>query len=70
MNCYVEMLQSFVAPELTNFPHVQKTYFQQDEATSHTARQSLDAVQELFGIGVISRFCNVHWPPRSPDLFV
>jgi len=67
---YVEMLQSFVTPELRNFPHVQETWFQQDGSTSHTARQSMEAVRELFGNRVISRFGSVPWPPRSPDLSV
>ena len=64
------MFQSFVVLELNNFPKVQETWFQQDEETSHTARLSLDAVRELLGYRVISRFGNVHWPPRSPDLSV
>lgn len=64
------MLQRFVTPELNNFPHVQESWFQQDGATSHTARQSMEAVRVLFGNRVISRFGNVSWPPRSPDLSV
>ena len=50
---YVEMLQSFVAPALNNLPQLQKAWFQQDGATSHTARQSMAAVRELFGNRVI-----------------
>ena len=67
---YVEMLQSFVAPALNNFPQLHKAWFQQDGATSHTARQSMAAVRELFGNRVISRFSDIPWPPRSPDLSV
>jgi len=67
---YVEMLQSFVAPALNNFPQLHKAWFQQDGATSHTARQSMAAVRELFGNRVISRFGGIPWPPRSPDLSV
>ena len=62
------MSQSFDAPELDNFPHFQEIWLQQDGAISHTARQSLEAVRELFGSHVISRFGNLQWPPRSPDL--
>ena len=67
---YVEAFQSFVTSELNNFPHVQENWFKLDGATSHTARQSMEAVRELFGNRVISRFGNVFWPPRSPDLSV
>ena len=65
---YVEMLQSFVAPALNNFQQLHEAWFQQDGATSHTAKQSMAAVQELFGNRVISRFGDIPWPPRSPDL--
>ena len=61
-NRYVEMLQSFISVELNNFSHIQENWFQQDGATSHIARQSLEAVQELCGNRVISRFGNVYWP--------
>jgi hypothetical protein len=44
----VEMLQTFVAPPLKNFPQYQKYWFKQDGATSHTARQSMAAVSEFF----------------------
>jgi len=67
---YVEMLQSFVAPALNNFQQLHEAWFQQDGATSHTAKQSMAAVQELFGNRVISRFGDIPWPPRSPDLSV
>ncbi|PSN57112.1 hypothetical protein C0J52_01298 [Blattella germanica] len=67
---YVEMLRTFVTPELNNFQHVQEYWFQQDGATSHTAWQSMEVVRELFGNHVISRFGNIPWPPRSPDLSV
>jgi len=50
---YVEMLQSFVAPALNSFPQLHEAWFKQDGATSHTARQSMAAVRELFGNRVI-----------------
>ena len=64
------MLQSFVAPTLNNLPQLHEAWFQQDGATSHTARQSMAAVRELFGNHVISRFGEIPWPPRSLDLSV
>lgn len=68
---YVAMLETFVAHELRNFPQViENTWFQQDGATSHTARISMAAVRQLFGNRVISRNGDISWPPRSPDLTV
>ena len=43
-------------------------WFQQDGATAHTARASMTAVRAAFPNHVISRFEDLPWPPRSPDL--
>jgi len=67
---YVEMLQSFVAPAVINFPQLHGAWFQQDGATSQAARQAMAAVRELFGYRVISRFGDIPCPPISPDLSV
>jgi hypothetical protein len=40
-------------------------YFQQDNATAHTAPHSVSALQEVFDDRIISTGL---WPPRSPDL--
>ena len=40
-------------------------YYQQDNATSHTADLSLNRIREMFEERVISK--NL-WPPQSPDL--
>ncbi|XP_035210744.1 uncharacterized protein LOC118185035 [Stegodyphus dumicola] len=45
-------------------------WFQKDGATSHTARQSMEAVRQLFGRLIISRNGDIEWPARSPDLSV
>jgi len=37
-------------------------------ATAHTAVISIAALRRLFPQGVISRFGDMPWPPRSPDL--
>jgi hypothetical protein len=58
------MLQTFVAPALNNFPQLHEARFQQDGVTSHTARQSMAAVRELFGNHVILRFGDIPWPPN------
>ena len=43
-------------------------WFQQDGATSHTARVTIDLLKGKFGERVISRNGPVEWPPRSCDL--
>jgi len=43
-------------------------WFQQDGATAHTAVISIAVLRCLFPQRVISRFGDVPWPPRSPDL--
>ncbi|GFY32702.1 DUF4817 domain-containing protein [Trichonephila clavipes] len=54
-------------PELNNH-EVQKLWFQQDGATCHTARATIDLLKDTFGDRLISRFGPVNWPPRSCDL--
>ncbi|GFV42255.1 DNA-directed RNA polymerase subunit [Trichonephila clavipes] len=41
---------------------------QQDGATYHTARATIDLLKDTFGDRLISRFGPVNWPPRSCDL--
>ncbi|GFW60743.1 DUF4817 domain-containing protein [Trichonephila clavipes] len=53
--------------------HPEKTdclelWFQQDGATCHTARATIDLLKDTFGDRLISRFGPVDWPPRSCDL--
>lgn len=68
---YVEMLQTFFTPRLYELNlNVENMWFQQDGATSHTARQSMAAVRQLFGTRIISRNGDIAWPARSPDLSV
>ncbi|GFU45876.1 transposase [Trichonephila clavipes] len=56
-----------VCPELNNHD-VQELWFQQDGATCHTARATIDLLKDTFGDRLISRFGPVNWPPRSCDL--
>ncbi|GFX72796.1 transposable element Tc3 transposase [Trichonephila clavipes] len=42
--------------------------FQQDRATCHTARDTIDLLKDTLGDRLISRFGPVNWPPRSCDL--
>ncbi|GFY27511.1 uncharacterized protein TNCV_2071311 [Trichonephila clavipes] len=64
---YRAMITNFFIPELNNFD-VQELWFQQDGATCHTARATVDLLKDTFGDRLISRFGPVNWPPRSCDL--
>ncbi|GFU67642.1 uncharacterized protein TNCV_1643911 [Trichonephila clavipes] len=61
------MFTNFFIPELNNHD-VQEQWFQQDGATCHTARATIDLLKDTFGDRLISRFGPVNWPPRSCDL--
>ncbi|GFV80158.1 uncharacterized protein TNCV_1477201 [Trichonephila clavipes] len=64
---YRAMITNFFVPELNNHD-VQELWFQQDGATCHTARATIDLWEDTFGDRLISRFGPVNWPPRSCDL--
>ncbi|GFX28339.1 transposase [Trichonephila clavipes] len=64
---YRAMITNFFIPELSNHD-VQELWFQQDGATCHTARATIDLLKDTFGDRLISRFGPVNWPPRSCDL--
>ncbi|GFW34328.1 DUF4817 domain-containing protein [Trichonephila clavipes] len=64
---YRAMITNFFIPELNN-NDVQELWFQQDGATCHTARATIDLLKDTFGDRLISRFVPVKWPPRSWDL--
>ncbi|GFW38739.1 putative LOC100569746 [Trichonephila clavipes] len=61
------MITNFFIPELNNHD-VHELWFQQDGATCHTARATIDLLKDTFGDRLISRFGPVNWPPRSCDL--
>ncbi|GFV44537.1 putative DD41D transposase [Trichonephila clavipes] len=61
------MITNFFIPELNNHD-VQDLWFQQDGATCHTARATIDLLKDAFGDRLISRFGPVNWPPRSCDV--
>ncbi|GFU40404.1 echinoderm microtubule-associated protein-like CG42247 [Trichonephila clavipes] len=64
---YRAMITNFFIPELNNHD-VQELWFQQDGATCHTARATIDLLKDTFGDRLISRFGPVNLPPRSCDL--
>ncbi|GFT51044.1 uncharacterized protein TNCV_4490251 [Trichonephila clavipes] len=64
---YRAIITNFFIPELNNHD-VQELWFQQDGATCHTARATIDLLKDTFGDRLISRFGPVNWPPRTCDL--
>ncbi|GFW31282.1 retrovirus-related Pol polyprotein from transposon 17.6 [Trichonephila clavipes] len=64
---YRAMITIFFIPELNNHD-VHELWFQQDGATCHTARATIDLLKDTFGDRLISRFGPVNWPPRSCNL--
>ncbi|GFT58103.1 transposable element Tcb2 transposase [Trichonephila clavipes] len=64
---YRAIITNFFIPELNNHD-VQELWFQQDGATCHTARATIDLLKDTLGDRLISRFGPVNWPPRSCDL--
>ena len=66
---YRGMITNFFLPNLRAHPSFSShTWFQQDGATAHTARASMTLLREAFPQKLISRFGDIPWPPRSPDL--
>ncbi|GFT27091.1 putative DD41D transposase [Trichonephila clavipes] len=64
---YRAMMTNLFIPELNNHD-VQELWFQQDGATCHTVRATIDLLKDTSGDRLISRFGPVNWPPRSCDL--
>jgi hypothetical protein len=68
---YIEMLDTFLLQELcrrnVNMQHI---WFQQDDATAHTARASMQVVRDMFPQHVIFHFGDIHWLPHSHDLSI
>jgi len=63
------MLRNFLRPQPRSLRvNMEEMWFQQDGATAHTARASMTFVRQMFSQHVVSRFGDVPWPPRSPDL--
>ncbi|GFW07130.1 putative DD41D transposase [Trichonephila clavipes] len=61
--CDASHIKEFSPPHL-----LKELWFQQDGATCHTARATIDLLKGTFGDRLISRFEPVNWPPRSCDL--
>ena len=65
---YLEMISTFVIPELKKRRKFSSTIFQQDGATPHTAKTTLTFLQKKFCNRLISRGTSFVWPGYSPDL--
>ncbi|GFT89689.1 uncharacterized protein TNCV_3137751 [Trichonephila clavipes] len=53
---------------LSKVQNYKELWFQQDGATCHTARATIELLKDTFGDRLISRFGPVNWPQRSCDL--
>lgn len=66
---YRQKIFNYFIPQLQEHSaYSSRTWFQQDGATCHTGRTTMDQLRELFPQKLISRFGDITWPPRSPDL--
>jgi hypothetical protein len=66
---YVHMLQNFVVPQINCLGrNCEQLWWQQDGATAHTARASVEVLRQMFPNRVISRTGDIPWPAKSPDL--
>ena len=61
------LLGRFLMPEI-EARNLHDIWFQQDGATCHTARETMDLLRSHFGEQFISRLGPVDWPPRSYDI--
>lgn len=64
---YRNMIMEFLWPQLEGM-EFEDMWFQQDGATSHTARETIALLSEKFPARLISRNGDQNWPPRSCDL--
>jgi hypothetical protein len=60
------MLRNFLEPRPNELRNA-SLWFQQDAATAHTARTSVEVVREIFPGRLISLRGDIPWPARSPD---
>ena len=65
---YIEMLETFLYPELQRRRLIRRVIFQQDGAPAHTSANAIEWLNRKFRERVISRRCQLAWPARSPDL--
>lgn len=64
---YREMIQKFLFLKIDNIDS-KDIWFQQDGATCHTAKDTINLLKTKFGDSIISKNGPINWPPRSCDL--
>ena len=64
---YRDTITRFFLPKLDDID-VADTWFQQDDATCHTANETIQLPHKTFPGRVLSRFDDQNWPPGSCDL--
>lgn len=64
---YRSMVDTFLRSEVEN-NGLEDYWFQQDGATAHTARETINLLNEMFPGRLVSKNGDFDWPPRSPDL--
>jgi hypothetical protein len=64
---YVQILRNFLGPKVNERGNP-AVWFQQDCATVHRARESMEVLREMFPGCLISLRGDIPWPGRSPDL--
>ncbi|GFR27383.1 hypothetical protein TNCT_180411 [Trichonephila clavata] len=62
---YRTKIENFLQPMVEHNPNL---WFQQDRATTHNNRQTMDLLREIFGEHLISKNSDFPRPPRSSDL--
>ena len=65
-DCYRAMLNEFLFPKV-EAQDIDNIWFQQNHATCHTAKATLDVLRLVFEDRIINRKADVVWPPRSCD---
>jgi len=65
---YHDMLNIFFIPKSKQWMYVADIHLQQDGVTCHTAMENMTLLRGPFPGKLISRFGDVEWPARSPDL--
>lgn len=64
------MIEYYFIPKLKELvgDKFDEQVFQQDGASSHTAKNTLDLLKKYFNERIISNKLDTFWPPYSPDL--
>ena len=59
---YRHMINTFLTPVDIHLRNRYELWFQQDGATCHTANETIDVLQIIFGNNIISRRAALTWP--------